>query len=277
MKIDWQFEIINNTKKRGNFKSALLDFDGTISLIREGWRDVMVPYFVDELKKAPKAEDEEILTNLVKDFVDLHTGKQTIYQCICLDKEVVKRGGESINPLQYKKEYHIRLIEKIKNRLEGLSKGTLKKEDFLVPGVIDLLNMLKKHNLSLYLASGTDENYVIDEAKLLGITEYFDGGIYGAIDEYKLFSKSVVIRNIIEINNLKGHELIGFGDGYVEIENIKDVGGFAVGVATNEETREGINKWKRKRLINAGADIIIPDFRLSEILEDHLFGQEGIN
>ena len=271
MKSIWNLEIINTGAKRGGFKSALLDFDGTISLIRQGWRDVMVPYFIEELKKTPGAENETTLTALVKDFIDLHTGKQTIYQCICLNEEVVKRGGKSMDPLCYKKEYHARLLNKIKHRLDGLRDGSINREDFLVPGALDLLDILKKHNLILYLASGTDENYVKDEADLLGIADYFDGRIYGAIDKYKLFSKSLIIEKIINTNNLKGEELAGFGDGYVEIENIKNAGGFAAGVATNEETREGINQWKRKRLINAGADIIIPDFSMPKIIEDYLF------
>ena len=47
----------------------------------------------------------------------------------------------------------------------------------------------------------------------------------------------------------------------VEIEEVKKVGGLAIGVASNEETREGINDWKRNRLIQAGADIIVGDYR----------------
>ncbi|MFM2095759.1 MAG: hypothetical protein RIS70_2883, partial [Planctomycetota bacterium] len=53
----------------------------------------------------------------------------------------------------------------------------------------------------------------------------------------------------------------GIGDGYVEIEEVKRVGGFALGVASNEDTREGINDWKRRRLIEAGADVIVGDYR----------------
>ena len=41
---------------------------------------------------------------------------------------------------------------------------------------------------------------------------------------------------------------------------------FVWGVATNEETREGINEWKRNRLIQAGADIIVGDFREADKL-----------
>jgi len=50
------------------------------------------------------------------------------------------------------------------------------------------------------------------------------------------------------------------GDGFVEIEELKKVGGLAIGVASNEETRTGVNDWKRNRLIRAGADIIIGDY-----------------
>jgi beta-phosphoglucomutase-like phosphatase (HAD superfamily) len=54
---------------------------------------------------------------------------------------------------------------------------------------------------------------------------------------------------------------VGFGDGFVEIEEIKRVGGTAVGVASDETTRAGVDVWKRDRLIRAGADIIIGDYR----------------
>jgi phosphoglycolate phosphatase-like HAD superfamily hydrolase len=264
-------EIINPYSKRGRFKSALFDFDGTISLIREGWRDVMIPYFVEVLKKTPEAEDEESLVSCVSDFVDFLTGKQTIYQCIKLDEEVLRRGGKHVEPLEYKRQYHNRLMEKIKYRINDLQGGKISPRDMLVPGSLEIIELLNDRNRDLYLASGTDENYVIKEAKLLGIDTLFNGGIYGARDDYKLFSKSMVINRIIETHGLEGHELVGFGDGYVEIENIKQAGGFAVGVATDEEKRMGINKWKRERLIKAGADIIIPDFRESKLLDDYLF------
>ncbi len=266
-------EIINLASKRGRFKSALFDFDGTISLIREGWRDVMIPYFVEVLKKTPEAEDEENLVSFVSDFVDLLTGKQTIYQCIKLDEEVLRRGGKQTEPLEYKRQYHNRLMEKIRHRIDDLQSGKISPHDMLVPGSLEIIELLNNRSIDLYLASGTDEDYVIEEARLLGIDILFNGGIYGARDDYKLFSKAMVINRIIETHGLEGHELVGFGDGYVEIENIKQAGGFAVGVATDEEKRMGINKWKRERLIKAGADIIIPDFSESKLLDAYLFSK----
>jgi phosphoglycolate phosphatase-like HAD superfamily hydrolase len=124
----------------------------------------------------------------------------------------------------------------------------------------------------MYLASGTDEIYVLDEAAALKIDHYFEG-IYGALDDYKRFSKAMLIQRIIETHSLSGKEFAGFGDGYVEIENTKAVGGIAIGVASDEVRKEGVNEWKRNRLIGAGADIIVPEFREQEQLVAYLFGE----
>jgi hypothetical protein len=121
------------------------------------------------------------------------------------------------------------------------------------------------------LASGTDLKYVRHEAELLGLTRFFGNQIYGALDDYQNFSKKMVIERIIGDHDLQGDQLLGFGDGFVEIEEIKRVGGVAVAVASDEVNRRGINPWKRQRLIQAGADLVIPDFRQHEQLLHYLF------
>jgi phosphoglycolate phosphatase len=83
----------------------------------------------------------------------------------------------------------------------------------------------------------------------------------------------MVIDRIITENHLSGSEFVAFGDGFVEIENTKEVGGIAVGVASSEATRCGIDQKKRVRLIQAGADVIVPDFRELEQLGGYLFGE----
>jgi phosphoglycolate phosphatase len=143
----------------------------------------------------------------------------------------------------------------------------------MVPGSVAILQALRAHGVACYLASGTDEPYVLDEATALGITPYFVG-IYGAQDDFKNFSKQIVIDRIIREHQLHGSEFVAFGDGFVEIEDAKSVGGIAVGVASNEDTRTGVNEWKRTRLIQAGADIIIPDFREYDALIAYLFPRE---
>ena len=46
-------EIINPNIIRGRIRHALFDFDGTLSLIREGWQDVMIPQMVDGCWQRP--------------------------------------------------------------------------------------------------------------------------------------------------------------------------------------------------------------------------------
>lgn len=263
-------EIIHKIKPERPLKAAILDFDGTISLIREGWSQVMIPLFLEILRETPNRESEAELEHAVREFVELLTGKQTIYQCLRLVEEVEKRGGKSREAVEYKNEYHRRLSEHIGNRLEYLRSGGDPRK-YLVPGSYELLNLLRKYGIAVYLASGTDEVFVREEAELLRITEFCNGGIYGARDDYKSFSKAKIIRRIIKEHRLDGPELVGFGDGYVEIENVHTVGGFAVGIASDETGGTGLDPWKRDRLIGAGADWIIPDYSGIGKIEQLLF------
>jgi len=108
---------------------------------------------------------------------------------------------------------------------------------------------------------------------LLGVTPYFGKHIYGALDDYQNFSKKMVIERILRDHGLQGEELLGFGDGFVEIEEIKRAGGVAVAVASDEVHRRGVNAWKRDRLIQAGADVVIPEYRRQERLLRWLFAE----
>lgn len=269
-----RIEIINPNVPRGNVRHALFDFDGTISLIREGWQQIMIPMCVEFLRETGTKETEEALTRVAKEFITRLTGKQTIYQMIELKNEIEKRGGTAKEPLEYKYIYLDRLWQRIKHRVEGLKNGTLDPKDFIVLGSYELLEALKQRGVILYLASGTDIPYVRDESGVLKVTSYFDPHIYGAIDDYKSFSKKIIIQKLIAENNLSGSELLTFGDGFVEIENTKEVGGIAVGVATDEVGKIGIDEWKRNRLIQAGADFIIPNYLECQKLLAYLFNDQ---
>src|SRR5207248_903049 len=141
------------------------------------------------------------------------------------------RGGIPRDPLEYKHEYHDRLMKRISGRLEALESGAAKAEDWVVPGSHALLEALKRRGLTLYLASGTDLKYVRREAELLGVAEYFGEHVYGAMDDYRSFSKQMIIAQIIREEGLHGEQLLGFGDGFVEIEELRRAGGVAVAVA----------------------------------------------
>ncbi|MCA9185583.1 MAG: HAD family hydrolase, partial [Planctomycetales bacterium] len=166
---------------------------------------------------------------------------------------------------------HERLMQRIAARRQGLSDGTIPAKDLLVPGSRELLEALRDRGIALYLASGTDEVFVKEEAELLGLTEFFGQHIYGAVDDYKTFSKAQVIQRILKTTQADPRQLVGFGDGYVEIQNVKQVGGIAVGVASDEANRSGkCDPWKRDRLIGVGADLIVPDFSQHEALIGYL-------
>jgi phosphoglycolate phosphatase-like HAD superfamily hydrolase len=274
MLLDDEIEILRPDLPRGRFRSVLFDFDGTLSLIREGWPQVMIPMMVDVLRATGTSETATELSSTVEEFVMRLNGRQTIYQMIQLAEEVRRRGGRPLEPLVYKHRYHDLLMERIRDRITALEEGTATPAEWTVPGTHDLLEGLRRRGVTLYLASGTDLKYVRHEAELLGVAPYFGEHIYGALDEYRNFSKQMIIERILRENGLRGEELLGFGDGFVEIEEVKGVGGVAVAVASDEVRRQGVNEWKRQRLLRAGADVVIPEYRRQERLLQYLFAEE---
>ncbi len=268
-----EIEILNSELDRGNIRFAVFDFDGTVSLVREGWQAIMIPMMVSILLETGTDEPRRDLETTVEDFVGRLTGKQTIYQMIRLAEEVAKRGSEPLEPLAYKHRYNDLLWDRIKGRVAGLKDGSLDPRSMMVPSVDRMLELLRDHGITLILASGTDLPYVQDEAAALGVAGYFDGGIFGALDQHENFSKQMVLNEIMTSRQLSGPELLVLGDGYVEIEEGRRVGGIAVGVASDEARRTGIDAWKRTRLIEAGADIVISDFREWDRLGQYLLSR----
>jgi phosphoglycolate phosphatase-like HAD superfamily hydrolase len=193
---------------------------------------------------------------------------------IQLAERIRERGGTPNEPLWYKHEYLRRLNERIAGRHAELRAGA-PPERYLVHGTQQLLALLRARGLTLYLASGTDEPFVRAEAELLGLTPYFGPHIYGARDDYHSFSKKMVIDRILAENRISGAELLAFGDGYVEIQNTKEVGGLAVAVASDEANNGSgrMDAWKRQRLLGVGADVVIADYRDAPALLARLFGE----
>ena len=257
---------------RPQISHVIFDFDGTLSLIREGWPEVMLPMFLEFLPSMPGETDETRSALLYDDIMRLN-GKQTIYQMIQLAERIKERGAHPKEPLWYKKEYLRRLNARIQSRLESIEKGTISPDHYLLHGSRAMLEDLQQRGLKLFLASGTDEVFVKQEAELLDVTRYFGQHIYGAQDDYKTFSKKMVIERILRDNQINGERLLAFGDGYVEIENTKQAGGLAVAVASDEAHNGSgrIDEWKRQRLLGVGADVVIPDYRDSQALLQKIF------
>jgi phosphoglycolate phosphatase len=263
-------EIITAGVSAYRTRVALFDFDGTLSLIRSGWMDVMVPMMVEFLQETNSGESEAELRAVVEEFVGRLTGKQTMYQMIELADNIDRRGGKPLEPIAYKRIYLDRLWATIEHRVDELRNGRCSPEKYLVPGSRALLEALRERGYTMYLASGTDDVYMQEEARLLDVHRYF-AGVHGALDDYKSFSKAILIQRVISSAAFRGDEFLGFGDGYVEIENVKSVGGVTVGVATAEPDCLTVDAWKRERLIGVGADVIVPNFLDLDELFNTLF------
>lgn len=266
-------EVLHPFSPRPEIEHVVFDFDGTLSLVREGWPVVMTGLFEEVLPKQEGEPIEQLRQMIVDDIMRLN-GKQTIYQMIQLADRIKERGGDPQEPLWYKHEYLRRLDQRIQHRLDGLANKKIPTDELIVYGGRNLLELLSKRGLKLHLASGTDEQFVKREADLLDVSRYFQGRIYGAVDNYKSFSKKMVIDRIIAENKIEGKNLLAFGDGYVEIQNTKEVGGIAVAVASDEAHNGSgnVDEWKRNRLVGVGADVVIPDYRQAEELLKMVLG-----
>jgi phosphoglycolate phosphatase len=231
--------------------------------------------FMEMLPRRLDDSDASIRTLCYDDIMRLN-GKQTIYQMIQLAERIRERGGQPKEPLWYKHEYLRRLDEKIGSRVECLRRSSLSPDELLVYGSRALLERIQSLGLPMYLASGTDEKFVKEEAELLDVARYFNERIYGAQDDYKAFSKKMIIDRILSEHQIPGEQLLAFGDGYVEIQNTKEVGGLAVAVASDEANNGSgkVDEWKRQRLLGVGADVVIPDYRDATVLLNCIFREQ---
>jgi phosphoglycolate phosphatase len=253
-------EIVRHGASARNARVAIFDFDGTLSLIRCGWRDVMIPLCVEQLAVLNSGESESELAEVAGEFVWRLTGKETIYQMMALADAVRARGGRPLDPREYKKMYLDRLWHLIRSRIDDLRAGRVSPEAYMVPGARQILEFLEARGIALYLASGTDHADVNEEARLLGLSGFFHGRIFGAQEDLASFSKALLVQQLVSGAGFGADQLLVFGDGYVEIEEVKKAGGTAVGLATAEPACRSIDEWKRARLIQVGADFIIPNF-----------------
>ncbi|GHV00814.1 hypothetical protein FACS1894211_09080 [Clostridia bacterium] len=247
-------------------KAAVFDFDGTISTLRSGWEKIMSPLFY-RMINGNHAEDAA-LKKEVDAYIDESTGIQTIFQMRWLVQKVGEYGRNSqvLSDWDYKDMYNQELLESVNKKIAGIKSGALSADNYIIDGSRKFLAELKKRGLKLFVASGTDDADVKNECKILGFAEYFDK-IIGAPPKKADCSKEAILNELINGGIYKPDELVVFGDGKVEIQLASQAGAIAIGTATDENLRHGVNSVKRAKLIRAGADIIVGDFgNCAEIL-----------
>lgn len=270
-------EIVNPSLRRGPFHAVLFDFDGTLSLIREGWPRVMVRMMIERLREQNLVHEPEpeLWTDLER-LVMSRNGQPTICQMDAFVEELRQRGGLPADSWTYLNEYIERLMNMVQGRWQALETGKASAAEWVVPNVHALLVNLRNRGIPVFVASGTDYEQVAHEAKLLQVNEFFPFGINAPRNNDPSFRKAAVIAQLMSELGIRGEELLAFGDGVVETTEVKRVGGVAVGVASSEYgSGPGVvNTSKRATLISAGADVIIPDYSHQEELIPWLFSKD---
>ena len=263
-----------------NYSVAVFDHDGTLSTLRQGWETVMEPVMLRAILGDQYQTAESGLFRAVQQralaYIEQSTGIQTIAQMDALAQMVAEFGivpaAQRLDAWGYKAVYNQALMQMVDDRLARLERGELEPGDFTMKGIVSFLRALRERGMQLFLVSGTDEADTLHEVSVLGYADLFNGGIYGAKPGSRADTKDQIIRSVIE--SLGGSErFMVFGDGPVEIRLGRRYGGLACGIASDESRRFGLNPVKRRRLIRAGANLIVPDFSQWQRLIDTLFGK----
>ena len=267
-------EVLRDSVPLGRVRYALFDFDGTLSTIRRGWEQVMAPLMVESI--CGDGPPDPTIAAEVADFIQQSTGTLTIRQMMWL-ADTVRRYGRNATVLsagEYKRIYNQRLLAAIQHRLNSLDNGGAYADHsrLMIAGARDFLTALARRGVALYFASGTDQEYVCKEAAALGLAGFFGAEIHGAAGDSLDESKERVIARILADRGLAGPELLVVGDGPVEIGFARQAGAVALGIAADEERGCGLDERKRRRLVAAGANLLVTDFLNAEALADLLAG-----
>ncbi len=261
-------EIVRDLPADLNLRHAIFDHDGTLSVLREGWEQIMEPMMVKAILGPRVADADDVLYQRAVDaarvFIDKTTGIQTLVQMKGLAALVRQfrcvPEQDILDEFGSKRLYNEQLLETVGRRIKKLAAGELSPADFAIKNAHLFLRQLHRAGIILYLASGTDQTDVVAEAVAMGYADLFEGRIYGSIGDINHDAKKEVLERIIRVHHLDGRHIVTFGDGPVEMRETHKHGGVSVGIASDEVRRFGHNAAKRTRLIRGGADVIVPDF-----------------
>jgi phosphoglycolate phosphatase-like HAD superfamily hydrolase len=240
----------------------IFDFDGTLSWLRHGWPEIMLHGWLPLLPAAAGETDAQRRELLMGVILGLN-GQPTIRQMIRFAELVQQRGGPEHDPEQLRAAYQARLDREIATRSELIRSGRATTDDFVVHGARPLLQQLRRAGFQLMVLSSTHEVRVREEAELLQLTEFFDDRIVGSPANPEGFSKMAELKKLMRETGVSGAQLLSFGDGPVEMAATKELGGVSIAVCSDENHNGSgvIDDFKRRQLLDAGADAVIPDFR----------------
>ena len=248
-----------------------MDWDGTTSLTRGGWADIMATLYSEHLPQVAGESDTARREYARAELMTLN-GKPSIHQMAHLAELVMLRGGSADSAEKYHDEFQRRLGAEVRVRLERVRREPPGTDSLLVRGVRRLFETLHTRGISLTLATGSVMHEVRHETELLDVARYF-GAMHGpqSLDD-RTFSKRAIIAELLRDHDLDGATLLAFGDGPVEIRETKAVGGIAIAVASDEDNHGSgrVDAAKRGTLLAAGADGVIADFHHAQQIVEAL-------
>ncbi len=260
-------------RPRPHARQVVFDFDGTLSLLRGGWPEVMLALFLEHLPTPAPADRPGLERLLMEDIWSLN-GRPSIHQMQRLCERILERGGVPRPPSEYEADYQGRLSERTSRRLAERAQPGASISLHTVPGAHGVLEACAKRGLTLHLVSGTLESEVVREAQELGLARFFNGRIHGPASMHDLgFSKGAWIDRILAEHPGKGEALIAFGDGVAEITETARVGGLAVAVASDESGDGRLDAGKRALLASRGAHAVVAHYGDGETLMRALLGE----
>lgn len=254
-------ELIRAKTSHTRIKAAIFDFDGTISTLRQGWETLMEPLMLEMI--SPDTPPDDKLIEEVRCYIDESTGIQTIFQMEWLVEKVKTYGvsNEIHDAWWYKEKYNEKLLQMVNKRIHLIASGKKTSNDYRIAGSLEFIQKLYEKGVEIYIASGTDDVDLQNEIYIVGIGDYVHTA-KGAPYLAKNCSKEKVLEDLLAKGtaSIRAEQIAVIGDGKVEIQMGHESGTVTIGTATNEINKCGINEIKRKKLITAGADIIISDF-----------------
>ena len=252
-------------RPRPQLSHVLMDWDGTISLLRGGWVELMLDVCIEH---APEYSRDELRAEILA-----LNGKPSIHQM----SRVAELAGTG-SPDEYQCRYVERLAAIVSDRITAVRAGA-DLEPLLVPGAAALLRDLAVRGLKLTVVSGTPLPDLTDEAALLSLATFFNGRLYGPIDTAdREFTKRAAMHALIEGHGIDGEHFAAIGDGPVEIAEARAMGGLAVAVASDESApgSRRFDESKRRQLLDCGADLVVPDFLDAGALVKVMLGEVSL-
>lgn len=135
----------------------------------------------------------------------------------------------------------------------------------LLPGVLDLLEALKKRGAFLGLVTGNLEEIAWGKLKKAGIARYFSFGGFGSDNSDRREMAALAIKRCNAQYSLSGdNRIVLFGDTPYDMAAAAAIRALAVGVATGYPSRD--------QLLAAGADIVFDNLADTKTVMKVVFG-----